>query len=301
MYIIKHIPEDFQVEEIPLEVGKSGHYTYFILKKKNKTTQEAINQLAKKWKIPAKNIGYAGLKDKHAITTQICSVRGKVTEFPIIGKSNEPISFGMLKGNKFKITVRNIKTRPKPITFIPNYFDSQRFGEHNIQIGKSLVKKDFKTAAKLANLDTTEPIKSLRSISLRILKLYVHAYQSWLWNKSLTELLTKKEKMGEVKTDFNTLIFPTEFLHQEIPMPGFAQNSPVLKTEGITTRDFIIRQIPELSMEGTMRLAMVHVNNCEVSELSTDKFSELQKCTVNFSLPKGSYATIAIRQMWISE
>ena len=81
MYKIKDIPEDFVVEEIPLfRVKKSGTYTYFLLQKKNYTTEKAIQKISCFFKVPRKRFGYAGTKDKIAVTKQYCSVKGNIPD-----------------------------------------------------------------------------------------------------------------------------------------------------------------------------------------------------------------------------
>jgi len=67
----------------------------------------------------------------------------------------------------------------------------------------------------------------------------------------------------------------------------------------ITTRSFVIREIPELSSEGVMRNAFVEVSNLSISDFDDDELNEgKKKCTVKFSLPKGSYATIVVKSMF---
>ena len=64
MYKLKQIPEDFIVEEIPLfDFGKTGDYTYFLLKKQEYNTENAIQTISHQIRIPRKKFGYAGSKD----------------------------------------------------------------------------------------------------------------------------------------------------------------------------------------------------------------------------------------------
>ena len=75
MYKIKQIPEDFVVREISgIRPSEHGKYTYFLLKKRNYTTQRAVKAIADALHIPEKRFGFAGNKDKNAITEQLCSV-----------------------------------------------------------------------------------------------------------------------------------------------------------------------------------------------------------------------------------
>ena len=74
MYKIKQIPEDFIVKEInDIILNNDGKYSYFLLKKKNYNTLNAIKAIAKKLKINEKDIGFAGNKDKEAVTKQTIS------------------------------------------------------------------------------------------------------------------------------------------------------------------------------------------------------------------------------------
>ena len=75
MYKIKHIPEDFIVKErSTIKILLSGKYIYFLLKKKNWNTLDVIQKLAVIFDISEKKIGFAGSKDKNAVTEQVCSV-----------------------------------------------------------------------------------------------------------------------------------------------------------------------------------------------------------------------------------
>lgn len=96
---------------------------HFVLYKENLNQQQAIGKLAKKLDKPKKLFGFAGTKDKRAITTQICSVYdvsphaliqatsniGESIQISNIHYAREPISLGDLNGNKFSIVLRDIK------------------------------------------------------------------------------------------------------------------------------------------------------------------------------------------------
>jgi len=168
---LKQQPSDFFVEEITnisATQYKKAH-SIFIMNKKELDTFDAIHKISKKIKVPLFKIGYAGLKDKHAITKQYISIPAKYNVEKIISKklslnfvgyNNKKIKIGDLKGNKFIITIRDIRhnkidkinKKIKSITSygVPNYFDSQRFGSifKNDFIGKHLIKKNYEIAVK---------------------------------------------------------------------------------------------------------------------------------------------------------
>ena len=120
MYKIKQIPEDFIVKEnIQFNKNENGKFLYFLLTKKNWTTQMAIGKMAYSLKIDERRFSYAGQKDKNAITTQYVAVENltldkiknlKIKDISIrtIGYSDKPLGLGALQSNYFSITVRNI-------------------------------------------------------------------------------------------------------------------------------------------------------------------------------------------------
>src|SRR3989338_10314421 len=119
MYKIKQLPEDFIVREISsVNTEENGFYSYFLLKKTNHTTIGALEILSQKLDVPLKNFGFAGNKDKNAITEQKISIfKGNKNfeniklndiELKYLGNGKEPISLGNLEGNEFEITIRNL-------------------------------------------------------------------------------------------------------------------------------------------------------------------------------------------------
>src|SRR3989344_665987 len=107
---IKEIPEDFIVEEVLSLRIENGSYFYYFLKKKNSNTLDVITEIKKRLNV--KDVGYAGIKDRNAITTQYISVQRKINfslkdvEFIYIGMGKQRIFIGSLEGNRFTITLR---------------------------------------------------------------------------------------------------------------------------------------------------------------------------------------------------
>ena len=169
---LKQIPNDFFVEEITnitISQDKKAHSIY-ILEKTELDTFDAVRLISKKASIPLFEIGYAGLKDKHAMTKQYISIPSHYqVQFQntdnlklfFVGYHNKKIKIGDLAGNKFSIVARDIrynridniyeKIKNVSLFGVPNYFDSQRFGSvfNNEFIGKYLVKKNYEAAVKI--------------------------------------------------------------------------------------------------------------------------------------------------------
>ena len=212
-------PEDFIVEELPLyEPSRTGTHTYFAIRKRNLSTIEAINRIAQELHIHTRDMGYAGLKDKNAVTTQVLSVEGVTPERVL--RIEQPaievlwaeqhahkLRVGHLRGNRFTLTLRDIPhdaltqintVMDRLVTEgVPNRFGVQRFGNKNDShlIGKALVKTDWEAVKcyVLANDDVLQqqkfeqkPVETIvNAIPHRLRRLYLSAYQAHLFNRVL--------------------------------------------------------------------------------------------------------------------
>ncbi|MCX8146904.1 MAG: tRNA pseudouridine(13) synthase TruD [Candidatus Woesearchaeota archaeon] len=309
-YEIKRRPEDFIVKEVSsIKPKENGEYAYFLLKKRDYTTIKAIDKIARFLKIPLKEIGFAGTKDKIAVTEQYISIRDPLRKFEermklfnikdisvsFIGRGDSPISLGDLKGNKFEIIAYSEK-KPKKIGRFVNYFGEQRFSKNNIEIGKRIIKNELKEAAALIdNQKVKEYLKNhpndfanaLRQLPQKILILYIHSYQSYLWNRAAEELLKKVNNIEE-DIEIDVLGFGTEFKEKKVR----EVYERIMKKEGISQRDFIIRNLPDLSSEGDKRKLFERPIDLDIKEVEKGKHK------IKFFLPKGCYATELIRQMF---
>ena len=308
MYALKSLPEDFVVEELPArQWSEDGRYLVVKVTKRERNTEDVASELARQLRRPRKDVSYAGLKDRNALTTQFFSVKGaKASELARVaidkvelsaaGFTHEPLSLGSLRANHFSITVRHVSAPPRVVGVVPNFFDEQRFSDHNDEIGKALVKGDFSGACVLIDDERvlsfladhpSNPVGALRRLPRKLLTLYVHAYQSRLFNRVLERLLAKKTLQELQGTSIPLVGFGTEDL-------GLYEG--LLEEEGLTTRDFIIRQLPEVSSEGSTRQAVIGIDDLTIGPLEEDELNEgKKKCLVAFTLPKGAYATNVIR------
>ena len=319
MYLIKEKPEDFVVKEIiKLNFDETGKYSYYLIKKRNYTTLEAIQRIADKLNVNAKKIGFAGTKDKVAIAEQAISILNgpkkdlylKDIKLKFLGKGKEQISLGDLEGNEFEIVIRNlIKKEIEDIKKtdkikIPNYFGEQRFSRNNSEIGKNIVKKNFERAVSLVlegkgsveknikeylEKNNKNFVGALKLIPPKLLRMYMHSYQSDIFNRAV-EIYLNKKNINRLKNIRIPLVgFGTELKNDKIGK--IIKN--LMDEEKITFRDFIIREIPELSSEGTERGLFM---STEIKILEEGK----DFVKIHFKLNKGSYATEVVKQLLIS-
>ena len=194
--------EDFVVTEIPLfdKPTDKGNYLIVKVQKQELSTMEMLDFLESE--LQCFNIGHAGLKDKHATTTQYLSIPLKFSKsferlrHPRIKilesfRGKEKLSIGDLKGNNFFIrlhdvspeSARNLAEVLDDIMRhgMPNYFGYQRFGRDSANFEKA---RDV-AQGELIMKDT------------KIHKIMLHAYQSYLFNDWLA-------KRVEISKDIKT-------------------------------------------------------------------------------------------------
>mgnify|MGYP001361768718 FL=1 len=168
--------EDFNVEEVVSIPGRShwiwmqdssnGKHQIVKIKAKNWDTHVLVKELSRKLNIGQKSIGFAGTKDKRAITNQHFSIKTSMKnlsnidleniELEFLHSSIKPIRLGNLVGNKFKIKVTNSSNNghinnifSELKGFFPNYFGVQRFGAVRPIthiVGEKIVQGDYEGA-----------------------------------------------------------------------------------------------------------------------------------------------------------
>ncbi len=361
---IKEQVSDFIVTELAShETDEEGDHLIVKLRKQNMTTMEAVDTLSNILHISKDRVGYAGNKDKRAVTEQYISIQGVseadvnqifTDEFDleVVGR-NGYIGLGNLNANRFEITVRDLNIplediRNRTLKIVdeldgkfPNYFGKQRFGSSRPithQVGRHILKGDFEEAvwtyiakpydheyksirkvreelwetrqvedmaekfpkhyryekALLYHLTKNEDDYkgAIKRLPEGLQRLFIHAYQSWVFNRVLSELI------GEGWYD----------AEYEIPLVGYKtelkDNKPgnlvkeVLEEEGISQEDFRLQEFPELRSEGSYRRAFADFRNFEIQDIGEDDLNMAKnKMRVKFDLPKGAYATVLLREI----
>ncbi len=168
---IKLRPEDFYVKELKsLSLKQRGRYAYFLLWKRDMTTYEAVGRVACELGVPVEKVGFAGLKDKRAVTEQFISIEGlkRVKEIAeenlkvrFLGWGDEPVRLGDIEGNYFEIRLEGVGDRKRDymkrkVEFVErfgfeNYFGEQRFGsvKHARDfVVRHLLRNDYEGALK---------------------------------------------------------------------------------------------------------------------------------------------------------
>jgi tRNA pseudouridine13 synthase len=338
-FYFKQTARDFVVEELPLyNFSGEGEHLILQVRKKNTSTSEMIGQIARYLGIKNKEIGYAGLKDKHAVTKQYISIHKKYENIldsfnheniKILSKTyhNNKLKIGHLKGNRFFIRVKKVNpTSAKKIDEalkkislygMPNFFGYQRFGNDgdNHILGKKILKGEEKER------------------NPRVKKLLINAYQSHLFNLWLSRRLeintlisnfnenelqtilnipnNEIKKLKSQKHPFKLMSgdimqhyphgrlfdfdgsehdfqrFNTRDISVTGPLCG-KKNKVASDLAGTIEKDYI----DDINIDGARRYAWVYPTEIEGRFKPQEAHYEF-----NFTLPKGSYATVLLEEI----
>lgn len=322
---LRTVDDDFVVdEELPYAPSGAGDHVFVRIEKRGTTTVDAARALARALGVRDRDIGIAGLKDRHAVTRQWLSLPPPVApeqalaiELPgvrVLEAHRHPhkLRTGHVRANRFVLRVRGVDAaaaeRARQILAAlsvppgaPNWYGEQRFG------------RDGDNAARGRALVTGErPLGRDR----RLDRLMISALQSQLFNDWLTarigdglygavlagDVLHKRGGGMFVSDDPATdqarlvageLVVTGPMFGDRMRLPGsaspaLAREAEVLARAGIPREAFSsVRALAE----GTRRDAAVEVAGATVAAVDGSTLE------VAFALPGGAYATAVMREV----
>ena len=299
--------DDFIVDEIGLDFKGRGNFLILKVKKVELTTWDMIAEFAKFLDLDAQKIGYAGLKDKHATTTQYISIEAKyekaLKKFKhlkifIVGKTfhTHSIRMGDLKGNRFTINLfevdqimaGRIEKRARKIikNGLPNHFGYQRFGRDadSIEQAKQMIAGE------------------LHIEDAKVKNFLISIYQSQFFNDWLNErvIFSRENNNGEfallegdVYMDANGKLFtPKNTQEKDFKTHKIVPTGLLCGRDVYRARDkarLVEKKYDDefLYEKGYRREAIIFPD-----DLRLDYKNNFNILTISFSLPKGSYATV---------
>ena len=166
---LKRVNADFIVTELPLQwpCGE-GEHLWLDIEKNGANTAFVAQRLAEAAGVQEKDVGHAGLKDRHAITRQWFSIHLPKGETPDLTRLQHPefsvltqrrhlkkLRPGDLQGNRFRIVLRDVagdrdavesNLRAVATQGVPNYFGAQRFGHDggNVEQGRAMLAREIR-------------------------------------------------------------------------------------------------------------------------------------------------------------
>ena len=317
---IKSVNEDFVVEEImPIQPSGEGGHLWVQIKKSGCNTEWLARQLVRIAEVKPVAVSYAGLKDRHAVTTQWFSIHLpgqpdpdlsalQSDEFQILQaiRHDRKLKRGALSGNHFKLRIRNSSATADQLEQrialiaqqgVPNYFGEQRFGHG------------------MANLDKAEELfrGGLRKLKKHQRGIYLSAARSWIFNQVLSERIRQENWNRYIKGDVfmlegktacfaddNSDDIGTRIEHKEIHPTGplwgrgknMAQQDCLLLENNIAAQyELLCQGLEKAGMQQERRSLRLMVNQLNWQLESNDTF------VLEFDLPAGAYATMVLREI----
>lgn len=312
--VIRLLPQDFQVEEVPAYLPSGGgEHLYFLLEKEGLTTRQVVEFLRDEVGVLEKEIGVAGLKDKHAKTRQWFSIPRRYEDRLCLLENlrgarlldanlhTNKLRTGHLKGNRFRILIRDAQDAEKARAIlkaleglgVPNYYGPQRFGlgGQNPVKGYELVKKGKGRGSPWLKRFLVGSLQSLLFndwVALRMERGLYHRVIPGDWAKKHAtggEFLVEREEEAE------------RALRLEISATGplFGKKYPEALGEARALEDEILARYHLRREEFSARRGARRPIRIPLLEWGLEEAQE--GLWLSFFLPKGSYATSLLREV----
>mgnify|MGYP005994078241 CR=1 FL=1 len=310
--------EDFKVfEMLPFAPTGEGEHLFIHIRKTGANTLFVAKQLEKYFKVKSMHVGYAGLKDRNAVTEQFFGIHlpGKQeydlsdlkiegVEILSIQRHNKKLKTGALLGNRFEITLRNVsdvedvQQRWQKVVEqgVPNYFGEQRFGRdgHNIDAALAMF--------------AGKKVKDKKKRSF-----YLSAARSYLFNKIVEQRIEQglfaKPLAGDVfMLNGSRSIFSGEEINDEILARLKSNNisitAPMWGAGELLTEDDakqleldFAKQHQQLC-DGLVEFGLKQERRRMQLTIDAPKFSHSgNTVTLSFFLPAGCFATTILREV----
>ena len=316
--LIKQSPSDFKVDEIiDIDLSDDGEHDWLRICKTNANTGWVARGLAEHAGVPIRDVGYAGLKDRHAVTTQWFSIRrpGKAgTDWNSLAmdgvsvleqrRHGKKLRRGAHAGNAFQLVVREATVAPGQLEErlgvireqgVPNYFGLQRFGRggSNLELAERLF-----AGQRMSRERRSFAISSARSFLFN--EVLAARVRAGTWNRILDGEAVNLDGSGSYflpETIDDELLSRLDAfdIHPTGPLWGDGdsgcrhQVQALERKIGYANSAFVEGLVSEGVVAGRRALRQF-VDHLQW-ELSADVLE------IGFSLHEGSYATVVLREL----
>jgi tRNA pseudouridine13 synthase len=322
--VLRTQPEDFFVDEVlGFEPDGEGEHVLLQIEKRNTNTQWLAGQLARFAGIPKRDVSYAGMKDRHAVTRQWFSLglagaaepdwdNLNIDNVHVLqhAKHRRKLRRGTLQGNRFHLVIRNLQgdhasleSRLQHIAQagVPNYFGEQRFGHEGANLQQAMAMFQGKR------------IKDKHKRSL-----YLSAARSYLFNQLLSQRVTRGDWNSAIPGDVMLLagsnsyfvpeeidatiqqrlasfdIHPSGCLWGKGDTPAQAEAAELERTLA-EAHPVLCRGLEQAGLKQERRALRL-----PVAELQWELDASAQLLELRFFLPAGAYATTVLRELVVT-
>jgi tRNA pseudouridine13 synthase len=317
------------VEEIPAYTPSGeGAHTFLWIEKRGLSTFDAIARLAASFQISARDVGHAGLKDRHALTRQWLSVPGEVTperalafvgtpELTVLEASRHQnkLRIGHLRGNRFEVVLTGAATDDELAALrerfgaavakgVPNRYGPQRFGasRDNAAVGLALIRGERRERDRKKRGLMLSSLQS--AVFNRALELRLAAGP--LSQVLLGDVLQKSGSGGLFASSDPTVDQPrvdSGELATTGPLPGGREIEPPPETPARALEDQAITDVGATredftragrDLPGARRPLLLKLTAAEPLSEDPGSSAEARAVRLRFTLPAGGYATVVV-------
>ena len=323
--VLKSAPEDFVVEEtLSFSADGLGEHDLVRIEKRGANTEWVARGLARFAKVPQVAVGFAGLKDRHAITRQHFTVQlpGRSVDWSklelagvqvlSVARHSRKLKRGALVGNGFELVLREVAGNRERAEVVlqqlrangaPNYFGTQRFGQGggNLMLARRLFAGE--------HLDRSERSFALSAARSAIFNSVLdRRVQSGVWNRliagDLCNLAGRRAWFGPVELDAvleqrcrDLDIHPTGPLWGTPPAPTAAACAELELACAETWAD-LASGLQAAGVESERRPLRAVPENLQWNWQADAQTGQIDAVLVlRFGLPPGAYATALIREL----
>ena len=319
--------EDFRVEELPLflPTGEGNHLWLFV-EKRGANTDWIAQELAKAAGVSPRDVGYAGMKDRHAVTRQWFSMpvpakselnwqEWNIPDATIVEahRHAKKLQRGVLKGNRFEIVIRELHGEREELDRrleavrergLPNYFGAQRFGFSGGNVREAV--RSLSGGRRLPHAKRSIYLSALRGF------LFNHVLAQRVREDSWDQLLDGEVAMLDGTHSVFHCELPDEDLtrrcklfdlHPTGPLPG--DNGMLPKGRVAELENGILSPFDEIV--ALLRNARVDADRRSLRVRPHDfswewaKDSQEDVIQLKFTLPPGAYATTVMDEIVVAE
>ena len=319
--VIRAAAEDFEVvEELGFEPSGEGEHLLVTLTKRELNTAEVARRLARVAELRPRDVSYAGLKDRMAVTTQTFSLHLPGRPDPDLGaledgnirilvatRHHRKLRRGALRGNRFRLRIRHFHGDEELLAQrlgtiaaegVPNYFGSQRFGRGggNLQRAGALFRGELR---RVKREQRSIWLSSVRAFLFN--RVLAERVGQGNWNRCLPgEVLQPEGSQAQFPESGEEALAPrlkSGEVHPTGPLWGRSGRSlePEAEVAALEARvleplDFWKQGLVRAGLEMDRRPLRLLVHELEWS-------LQGEELVLGFRLGKGSYATSVLREL----
>jgi tRNA pseudouridine13 synthase len=317
---LKAAPEDFHVEEqLSFEPSGTGPHWLLRVEKRTANTRWVAAEIARLAGVPASDVGYAGLKDRHAVAVQWFSVPSLATtaefwnsvrtpEFKVLEtRANlRKLRRGALSGNRFRIRLRNATWSREQLDLkldalrahgAPNYFGPQRFGRDGYNLDRVAAWVQSRVAPR-GRAERSFTLSAARSLLFNTV--LARRVEAGDWSQLAPGDLASLEGSG---SHFSVAAVDDELrrrlsvfdIHPSGPLWGRGQ--PATQGQALQHELEVSRELAAVAdlLAGAGLSQERRALRCAIRDLSVER--EASTVTFSFSLGRGQFATAVLREI----